>query len=150
MDWEDLMGDLAEGVLGRVIGKVDDLIGSFVGDMPDLPPHMHPHYQGPGRGYSADTSRKPRPGSGQTHHSRRRRAPDPEPDAPLPPEPPREGPNPREVLGFPEGSKPSKKEIKERQRAFAAIFHPDKGGDTFAMQRVNAAVQDLIKELGYR
>lgn len=69
---------------------------------------------------------------------------------PPPPPPPREREpteDPRTVLGFPPDLRLTAKLIKERQRTLAGIFHPDKGGDNRAMQRVNAAAAALLKTL---
>jgi len=67
--------------------------------------------------------------------------------APPPPPPPRQLEDPRVVLGFPPGSKPSRPEIKKRQRALAAFMHPDKGGNDDAMKRLNAAADALLREV---
>lgn len=65
---------------------------------------------------------------------------------PRPPEAPKHD-NPRTVLGFRDDEKLTKKSVKDRQRALAELFHPDKGGSVEAMQRVNAAAQLLLKEI---
>lgn len=86
------------------------------------------------------------PGAPQrTHRSQRergKRAAAP----PQPPEPPKRE-NPRTVLGFRDDEPLTKRAVKERQRALAELFHPDRGGSVAAMQRVNEAAQELIKEI---
>lgn len=54
----------------------------------------------------------------------------------------------RKILGFGEREALTKEKIKQRQREFAKILHPDKGGNNEGMQRVNAAAADLLKNLG--
>lgn len=73
--------------------------------------------------------------------------PDPPRPAPPPPPPP---PDPtieaRRILGFEEKELLTPERIKERKRALAAVYHPDKpGGSTAQMQRVNAAADLLLK-----
>jgi hypothetical protein len=74
-----------------------------------------------------------------------RRAAPPPPPPPPPPEPPKE--NPRDVLGFAADVKLTRALVKERQRALAALMHPDKGGSTKALQRLNAAAAELLASL---
>jgi curved DNA-binding protein CbpA len=52
------------------------------------------------------------------------------------------------ILGFPPGSSPSAAEIRRKRKQLAAIYHPDAGGNTEAMRRVNAAADELLAELG--
>lgn len=77
----------------------------------------------------ADRPRRPRP------------APGPAPGQ-APPKPAVE--DPRDVLGFGPEVKLTKALIKERKRALAALCHPDKGGSTKALQRINAAAEKLL------
>jgi hypothetical protein len=73
-------------------------------------------------------------------------APPTPPPPPPPPPPPRE--DPREILGFDPKTKLTRAVIKERQRALAALVHPDKqNGSTRAMQRINNAAKELIAGL---
>jgi curved DNA-binding protein CbpA len=37
--------------------------------------------------------------------------------------------------------------VKERQRELAKLMHPDRGGSTKALQRINAAAQELLTGL---
>lgn len=55
--------------------------------------------------------------------------------------------NPRQVLGFGAADRLTIEIVKKRQREFAKIVHPDRGGSTEAMQRINCAAAELIKEL---
>lgn len=70
---------------------------------------------------------------------------------PPPPPPPRPQPvekeNPRDVLGFSPDEPLDPNKIKQRKRALAALFHPDKGGSQKAMQRVNDAADALLAEI---
>ena len=74
------------------------------------------------------------------------------PDAPPPP-PPSAAPPPspsadaRTVLGFDPGCDLTVSMVKQRQRALASMFHPDAGGCTESMQRVNVAAEELLAEL---
>lgn len=65
------------------------------------------------------------------------------PPRPPPPTPPKE--DPRTVLGFPLGSRPTREAIKTRQRQLAKILHPDAGGSDEAVARVNNAAEALLK-----
>jgi hypothetical protein len=70
------------------------------------------------------------------------------PPAPQPAPPPTPEGDPRIVLGFEPGDKLSKEIIKERKKALAALFHPDRpGGSTLAMKRVNEAADKLLCSL---
>jgi hypothetical protein len=82
---------------------------------------------------------------------RRRHAPPPPPNGHhRPPPPPRPNPadDPRLVLGFEPGDKLTAEIIKERKKALAALFHPDRpGGSLTAMKRVNEAADKLLCSL---
>lgn len=56
--------------------------------------------------------------------------------------------DPRLVMGFPPGTALTRPMVKKRQRDLAALYHPDKGGSTEAMQRLNLAAEALLRELG--
>lgn len=57
--------------------------------------------------------------------------------------------DPRQVLGFPPDFPLTRELIKQRQRALSGLWHPDKpGGSTEAMQRLNAAADALLSEIG--
>lgn len=55
--------------------------------------------------------------------------------------------DPRIILGFGPNDVLTKDIIKARQRFLAAEYHPDKGGSTEAMQRVNDAAEELLKSV---
>lgn len=83
----------------------------------------------------------------------RRAAPPPPPRRPVPPPPPpppppprATGPDPRRVLGIPPGAVLTRRLIKDRQRALAMKHHPDRGGSTAAMQKINDAATELLKQ----
>lgn len=57
-------------------------------------------------------------------------------------------PNPRVVMGFPPGAQLTRELVKERQRVLAGLWHPDKGGSTESMQRLNSAAEALLREIG--
>lgn len=54
----------------------------------------------------------------------------------------------RQVLGFKASDKPSIEEVDKAYRRAAASAHPDKGGSTEAMARVNQARAEAREELG--
>lgn len=127
--------DLIDGVLEQVdevIERAADGIRRFfdqrriqVPPMPILRP-------------SGNRRPQPPPENGNGH---RRAAPPPEIKIPAE--------DPRLVLGFAPEARLTKDMIRERKRALAAVFHPDKpGGSVQAMQRVNAAADKLLKSLG--
>ena len=51
------------------------------------------------------------------------------------------------ILGFAPGTKVTAEAVKERRKELAKLFHPDRGGSTEAMQRVNAAVERVLASL---
>lgn len=55
--------------------------------------------------------------------------------------------DPRVILGFAPDTKLTVELIKERRRALANLWHPDKGGSPEAMQRLNAATDALLQQL---
>lgn len=64
--------------------------------------------------------------------------------------PPRSEPtpeDPRVVLGFSPGASLTRESIKARQRALAALYHPDCGGSDEAMKRLNLATEQLLAQL---
>jgi hypothetical protein len=127
-----------EGAVARAVERVDravardpfwstivDVAQEFWGRRPQQHPIPTPH---------APPPRAPRGPAGPPPP--RRDPPRPQPD------------DPRIVLGFPPGSRPSREEIKSRQRKLASIYHPDVGGSLEAMTRLNDAVKKLLKEMG--
>jgi hypothetical protein len=50
------------------------------------------------------------------------------------------------VLGIPPGIQITQSLIKKHQRALATIHHPDSGGTTAAMQRINSAAATLLAQ----
>lgn len=78
----------------------------------------------------------------QSQGARVRYRPRPPPRAKPAPEPRPE--DPLVVMGFPVGARPSRADIKDRQRKLAILFHPDHGGGVEAMQRLNSAAQALL------
>lgn len=69
------------------------------------------------------------------------------PKRPPPPPPPAPKESARQVLGFGPTEAVTAGQVKDRQRALAKILHPDKGGNTSAMQRINEAATALLKEI---
>ena len=63
---------------------------------------------------------------------------------PPPPEPDKKE-DPREVLGFGPDVQLTKELVKARRREFAKILHSDRGGYDPAMQRINAAADELLR-----
>lgn len=103
-------------------------------------PEERPHYRGPHSGYSGEWPPSPRGQRSRTEH-------EPPPRQPPPAQPPPALEDPRLVLGFPPSSQPTEPEIRQRRRQLAAIVHPDKGGSTEAVQRINVAADRLLEEL---
>lgn len=68
---------------------------------------------------------------------------------PPPPQPPPKAAkeDPRVIFGLAPGAKLTKEMVKKRYRELAAIYHPDHGGNTEAMQRINVARDDLLASL---
>lgn len=56
--------------------------------------------------------------------------------------------NPRVVLGFGSQVKLTTDMVKQRRRELATLWHPDRGGSTEALQKVNEAADALLKQLG--
>jgi hypothetical protein len=52
------------------------------------------------------------------------------------------------VLGFDRAKRPTRAEVKARQKALSKLFHPDLGGSTDAQRRVNVAVKRILEEIG--
>jgi hypothetical protein len=74
-----------------------------------------------------------------------------------PPPPPPPGPQverqreiaaARKVLGIPSAVELTEAVIKQHQRKLARKHHPDRGGDVAVMQRINAAADYLLAQLG--
>lgn len=63
------------------------------------------------------------------------------------PPPPPAPEDPRDVLGFSADISLTRAMVKERQRELAKLMHPDRGGSTKALQRLNAAAQILLAGL---
>ena len=55
--------------------------------------------------------------------------------------------DPRVVLGIPPSQPLTAAVIKQRRKALAAIYHPDRGGSDAAMQRINQAADALLAQL---
>jgi hypothetical protein len=125
---------LEHPVAQQVLGHLDALLGSLPFAKSSLPypftpdPALSPHYQGPDRGFASSTDRRPPPG---------RAAPPPKPAAP----------DPRLVLHFGPNDPITRAEIEKRRRELARLCHPDKGGSTEAMQRINQAADALLAQL---
>ena len=59
-----------------------------------------------------------------------------------PPAPPKT--DPRVIMGFPLDMQLTVKIVKKRRQELSALFHPDRGGNSETMQRINAAADDLL------
>lgn len=143
---EDGDDDIAAAVVDRIMdhpaarevfGRVSSVIDSFAnvidqmsGTVPPTPPFVR-----------ATPRAKPRPSAPPPPPPRARQAPPPPP----PPRPVRKGPDPRAVLGIPASAQLTRRLIKDRQRALAMKHHPDRGGSTEKMQRINEAAAELLK-----
>ena len=60
------------------------------------------------------------------------------------PRPRQPKPDPRVILGFAPNTTLTKKLIKKRRQELSKIFHPDQGGNSETMQRINAAADELL------
>jgi hypothetical protein len=114
----------------KILGKFGSLLDQFGGAFA----------RGPSREYEYEEVEHEAPPP-----PRARRAPPPPPRRPAPPPPRRD--DPRVVLGIEKGAAVTKELIKARYRALAAIYHPDKGGNTEMMQRLTSARDALLKTL---
>lgn len=50
-------------------------------------------------------------------------------------------------MGFSPGQPLTRAIVKKRRNELAGLFHPDRGGSDAAMQRVNAAADQLLAQL---
>lgn len=128
IDLDDPVGSLIEHADRFLSSQKGELVQTFARSLGDL--------------------LRPRPAAGGS-------GPSP-PAGPPPPRPPRSEPvqpppsvkeSPRDVLGFDPKVKLTKAMVKERQRTLAKLWHPDHGGSTKALQRLNAAVAELMPTL---
>jgi hypothetical protein len=128
--------------MGDILGRVADFIdfASRRGlDRTPPPPEESPHYRGPDRGFYSE-----HPPSAQGGHQHQA---DPRQQTRRPPpRPGRPQEDPRSVLGIPPGVPLTASLVKKHQRALATIHHPDSGGTTAAMQRINSAAAALLAQ----
>jgi hypothetical protein len=77
------------------------------------------------------------------------RPPGPRPGPGFRPPPPRPSPaeDPRSVLHFGAKEPLTVAKVKERKKMLAAMVHPDRGGSTEAMAKINNAADTLLKTL---
>lgn len=121
------IGSLLVGLLDHSsIRGVLDKVGQYIDRAARNPPPV----AAPGEGYYTEHPRRP-----------------PEDRPPPGPAAPPTAEDPRSVLGFPHGQPLSRSIIKARRNQLAELFHPDRGGSDAAMQRVNAAVDQLLSQL---
>ncbi len=139
VDARDLLEDLLEHPFARHIrAQLDHLMASLplANNLSSLSypfspdPGKQPQFQGPDRAFASSTNRRPPP----------RRQP-----APPPPQP--SAPDPRLVLHFGPNDPVTKQEIEKRRRELARLCHPDRGGSTDAMQRINQAADALLAQV---
>lgn len=110
--------DQLDGLIQNAHGRVDDFLSGRT-PMPEF------------RRRAAPTTEAPR----EAH-----RPPPPRP-APRPTE------DPRIVMGFGPKEPLTVEKIKTRKKALATLIHPDHGGDTTAMTRLNSAAAALLATL---
>lgn len=129
LDLDDPVGSLIDQADRFLSGQKDTLVHSFAQALGQIlrPPSAPIPSATPGA----------RAGSRST----------PPPPKPPPPPAPAVKEDPRDVLGFSKDAKLTRALVKERQRALAALLHPDKGGSVKAMQRLNEAVKELVATL---
>ncbi len=133
LDLDDPIGSLVDQADRFLSGQKDTLIQSFAGLLGQVLARGTVTGAPPGRPGPAPRSNPP-PGPG------RAQSPPPPPPEPTPE-------NPRDVLGFGPGVKLTRAMVKERQRELAKLMHPDRGGSTKALQRLNGAATELLKGL---
>ena len=124
----------AADILGRVADFIDFATRRGL-DRTPRPPEESPHYQGPDRGFHSEWP--PRAQQQSNPRQERQQAP---------PRPRRQQADPRSVLGIPPGVPLTASLVKKHQRALATIHHPDSGGTTAAMQRINSAATALLAQ----
>jgi hypothetical protein len=115
----------------NIIGSVQyvlDRAGDVIDDPSDLAELIRE------RARATPPTPRPRP------KPRRPRAPRPK----IVPPPPQ---NPRAVLHFGPKEPLDKSKINKRRRALAALCHPDQGGSTEAMQKINEAADQLLTQV---
>ncbi len=134
MNLDDPIGSLIEGADRFLSQQKDGLVSEFartLGQILSSNAGANPSLEGFARA-AAESARV-----------NKASAPPPKPVPP--PAPPKE--SPRDVLGFDPKTKLTKAMVKERQRTLAKLWHPDHGGSTKALQRLNAAVAEILPTL---
>jgi hypothetical protein len=127
VDLDDPVGSLIEHADRFLAGQRGTLVQTFAQTLGQI---LNPQRQAP----SVDSGHK-------SGHSGQNTGTKPPPT----PAPVKE--SPRDVLGFSASAKLTKTMVKERQRTLAKLWHPDANGSTKAMQRLNAATAELLKNL---
>ncbi len=61
--------------------------------------------------------------------------------------PPATGPDPRKLMGFRPGVVLTEKEIRDRRKDLAKIYHSDTGSSEEMLKDINAAADQLLREL---
>ena len=123
-----------------ILGRVADFIDYATRRGLDRQPRAEdsPHYRGPDRGFHSEWPPRGQEEAHQQEDPRHRRR--------APPPPRRQEADPRSVLGIPPGIPLTASLVKKHQRALATIHHPDSGGTTSAMQRINSAADALLAQ----
>jgi hypothetical protein len=125
-------------ILGRVVDFIDYASRRGLDREPPRPEES-PHYRGPDRGFASE--HPPRSQGAHQGHQDPRRSSYQQPRRPT-----QTKEDPRSVLGIPPGLRLTSALIKKHQRALATIHHPDSGGTTAAMQRINSAADALLAQ----
>lgn len=114
---------------------VQDLVDRLRQYARTIKPPPRPSTLGPDRAYQTEWPPRPPPSNGHNGHA-------------APPPPPSSASiDPRIVLGFGADQAITVTDVKRRQRKLAALCHPDQGGNTEAMQRINTAADALLSQL---
>ena len=149
-DWfaEKIMGDerlgpVVEQITQRI--SIDDVIHRVVSGAKTRSQQIH-------RSRAAERPAPkpdPIPIWARNQESARSIPPNRPPPAPPPP-PPRPDPEieARKILHFGQTEALDREKIQPRRRQLAAMCHPDQGGDTLAMQQINAAADVLLAKYG--
>lgn len=66
---------------------------------------------------------------------------------PAEPTPKPTGPDPRKLMGFKPNVVLTEKEIRDRKRELSKVYHPDKGFDDSLLKDINAAADQLLREI---
>lgn len=149
---EEMAEDLsAEDLIDELTGRAGDFFQEMLGSLQGL--FQQPQGQ-PGRparpNSAAEAAARAREAARRAAWSRAQAAARARGQQPPPP-PKRDNTHElaeaRAILNFAPDAHLTREQIKERQRKLAKLFHPDAGGSTAEMQRLNGAAKRLLDSL---